>query len=258
MIKIENLKKNLIELWDAFLNHPVVFAVIIFAIVLIINVILTISFYRYDKEFFKNLLIESHSLLFDIIIFGIILFYITEMSSKKKEILRYHEEIDDFRTWNSDEAKHRIVGNVKRLNSKDITEINLQFCKLKKTDFSYTNLSKAEFFNTDLEEAIFYNTNLESANIVASYLKNAILVNANLKQTNFWFSNLNGCDFFCAILDGADFSEAILSDSQNLTIEQLSRVKSLHKAVIDEELKKVLKEKYPNLFIDSYARFINK
>ena len=42
------------------------------------------------------------------------------LGEKRRNIKRWQEEIDDFRGWNSEEAKFRIVGNIKRLNRNGI------------------------------------------------------------------------------------------------------------------------------------------
>ncbi len=49
-------------------------------------------------------------------------------------------------------------------------------------------------------------------------------------------------------LEGANFQGANLKGAKNLTIDQLSKVKTLYDAKLDEELLIPLKEKYPALF----------
>ena len=47
------------------------------------------------------------------------------------------------------------------------------------------------------------------------------------------------------------FSIEFEEDTENLTIEQLSKVKTLCKAKLDPEIEKPLREKYPALFEES-------
>jgi BTB/POZ domain-containing protein KCTD9 len=49
-------------------------------------------------------------------------------------------------------------------------------------------------------------------------------------------------------LDGADFGGANLTFARNLSIDQLSKVKTLYHAELDPELLIPLKEKYSALF----------
>ena len=46
----------------------------------------------------------------------------------------------------------------------------------------------------------------------------------------------------------ATLSYAILKGAENLSIDQLSKVKTLYKPELDDELKYQLLEKYPHLF----------
>ena len=75
---------------------------------------------------------------------------------------------------------------------------------------------------------------------------------ANLQGADLGWTNLQGADLY-----GADLQEAILRGSnlyvtKNLSLDQLSKVKTLHNAKLDEELLIPLKEKYPALFKKPY------
>ena len=49
-------------------------------------------------------------------------------------------------------------------------------------------------------------------------------------------------------LEGADLTEAKLEGASGLSVDQLSKVKTLHNAKLDEELFLLLNKKYPALF----------
>jgi Uncharacterized low-complexity proteins len=107
--------------------------------------------------------------------------------------------------------------------------------------------------NTDLQMADLGKANLEMFFIQNANLKLAFLVGANLKRailggTNLQLALLLRADFQGAKLDGADLTGANLEGAKNLTIDQLSKVKTLYNAKLDEELLIPLKEKYPTLF----------
>ena len=49
-------------------------------------------------------------------------------------------------------------------------------------------------------------------------------------------------------LEGANLEEAKLEGARNLSLDQLSRVKTLYDTKLDEQLLRSLKEKHPALF----------
>jgi uncharacterized protein YjbI with pentapeptide repeats len=75
--------------------------------------------------------------------------------------------------------------------------------------------------------------NLEKANLEEDNLRETDLEEANLKEADF---------------DGAKLEKADLEGSRHLSLDQLSKVKTLHNAKLDEELLLSLREKYPALF----------
>jgi uncharacterized protein YjbI with pentapeptide repeats len=135
-----------------------------------------------------------------------------------------------------------------------LTNANLQLANLEYATLSDANLENADFgHDTDynferwgatwaagatLENAYLYNANLKKANLRGTNLKGAIFKEANLEMANLEHADLEGAN-----LEGAN-----LEGTYNLTIEQLSKVKTLYNAKLDEKLEKLLKEKYPALF----------
>jgi uncharacterized protein YjbI with pentapeptide repeats len=78
-------------------------------------------------------------------------------------------------------------------------------------------------------------------------------MSAQLQGAHFEEAYIEGAFFGEANLEGANFEKAKLIDvhlerAKNLTIDQLSKVKTLYKAELDPELEKPLREKYPALF----------
>jgi len=134
-------------------------------------------------EFLVNILVESHGLLFDILLFGVVIMAFELRESEREQIKRHKEEIDDFRGWNEKEATYRIIGNIKRLNRLGEKDI----------DLSRTYLVGADLGGLQLDSA-----NLIKANLSGASLKNCSLVGCKLSG-----ANLNG-----ATVDGADFTRA--------------------------------------------------
>ena len=136
------------------------------------------------------------------------------------------------------------------------------YLDLNKTDLRRSNFQEADLRRANLEEANLKGSNLKGANLVkaklvkaklqTANLEQAKLKEANLKDTNFYHANLQGADLQGAELKGADLrranlEEADLNGSKNLTISQLSRVKTLYNAKLDDELRISLEKEHPEL-----------
>ncbi len=78
--------------------------------------------------------------------------------------------------------------------------------------------------------------------LIEANLKGVNLVGANLERVNLQTVNL-----WRANLEGANLEGANLWGVYGLTIEQLSKVKSLYEAKLDPVLMEQVKEKYPHL-----------
>lgn len=79
-------------------------------------------------------------------------------------------------------------------------------------------------------------------------LEGAYLCMANLQWAHLYWSNLKGADLEGTNLKGANLKGTDLEGVENLTINQLSKVKTLYNATLGEEILIPLKEKYPVLF----------
>ncbi|MDY9926446.1 pentapeptide repeat-containing protein [Methanosarcina sp.] len=109
---------------------------------------------------------------------------------------------------------------------------------LENTSFSGSNLDSCLLCGANVSRADLSNTNLKWASLEGANLKEAVLIGADLREADFREANLQK----------AFLLEADLREAENLTIDQLSKVKTLYHAKLDEELKIPLREKYPNLF----------
>lgn len=270
------------EIIEKIGSKPILASLFIFVLASVIVISLTLIKYGYKGDFlYKNILVEAHGMLFDILVIGIFIFALHKIGEsrikRELDIKRWQEEIDDFRGWDEKEATFRIVGNIKRLNRNGITGISLYDCFLRKASLGRADLAKAELWDADLEGAMLSKANLEEAdlsrtnlgganlakaNLGGANLEEANLAKANLKQANLAKANLEEADLEEASLMGAKLAGANLIGTKlagvelwyadlmgaiNLTTEQLFKVKTLYKAKLDPELEKEVKQKYPHL-----------
>lgn len=232
-------------------------------------VVLGLSQHYYQEDYYNfvgQVLAEAHGMLFDITIIGILIYYLNENGQKRLRIRMYKDEIEDFRMWESEEAAFRTAGNVKKLNRHKIYDINLVNCYLARTNLSYVclkganlntaNVTRSQLVQCNLENSRMNRTNFEDstlnqANLSQSYagganFKNTFMIKANLKNASLIKANfqnaflieacLKGAHLVGANFENANLYKADLREVEGLTIEQLSKAKTLCQAQLDAEL----------------------
>jgi BTB/POZ domain-containing protein KCTD9 len=274
----KKFKGDLSDWMNTIIEKPLLTSLIVLLIVTTLVVGLSFKYYINDFDsFWEQILVEAHGMIFDIAIIGILLFWLNQNGEIRQRIRTYKDEIDDFRLLESDEAAFRMVGNIKRLNRHKIHEVNLVNCYLARTHLSYinlkgsnmnsVNLSNASLLETNLENTRLNQTNFENANLNQanlrgayasganfkdafliktqfenSFLIKASFINAYLMEANLQNSYLMGADFENASLYKADFRGA-----KGLTIEQLSKAKTLYLAKFDDDLQAQIMQSAPEL-----------
>ena len=152
-----------------------------------------------------------------------------------------------------EELKELILGYKRKLS-----KVNLDGVDLKGADLRYAMLLQASLMDANLQGANLYVSrlqgasltfaNLEGANLGYSNLMHTTFKHANLNNANLKGANLNNARLKGAKLNGANLELANLIGVENLTIDQLSTVKTLFKVRnLDSGLMKQVKEKYPHL-----------
>lgn len=124
---------------------------------------------------------------------------------------------------------------------------------LEQTVFIESHLENSYIRHAYLENSVFIGAHLENADFSWSHLEEALLIKAHMERTVFRYAYLQNADFEGADFEGANFEGADFSGARNLTVDQLSKVKTLYKAELDKELLIPLQEKYSFLFNDPYV-----
>ncbi|MDI9394572.1 MAG: pentapeptide repeat-containing protein [Euryarchaeota archaeon] len=125
---------------------------------------------------------------------------------------------------------------------------------LKRANLSYACLKNAILTEANLEKTIMIKSNLEKTILTGSNLEKANLLGVNFENANLSGANLYGTNLYKVNLDNADLRHTNMEKSSDLTIYQLLKAKTLYEAKFDEELRKSLKEKYP----EEYQALIKK
>ena len=123
-------------------------------------------------------------------------------------------------------------------NAQEGTKISeAELSKIFEEHIKWHETERKEGQRADLSGADLSGSNLSGANLRGSDLRGANLIGAYLHKTDLEGANLEGAKLVWIALRGAE----------GLTIEQLSRAKTLYTAALDPELMEQVKEKCPHL-----------
>lgn len=275
---VQQRMKKLKELFNAIIEKPLLTSTLVLIVITILVVGLSLPYYLNEFDsFIPQILAEAHGMIFDIAVIGILIFWLNHNGEIRRRIRTYKDEIDDFRLWESEEAAFRTVGNIKRLNRHKIHEVNLVNCHLPRTNLNYVNLAGSNINsanisqsslievvmeNARLNQTNFENSNLNQANLKGAYasganfrdaflikanFENAFLIKANFNNAFLMEANLRNCYLMGADFENVSLYKADLRGAKGLTVEQLSKVKTLYLARFDDEILSQLKESLPEL-----------
>lgn len=175
----------------------------------------------FSKNPSDDLITEVFGLLGDLLVFGVLIVLFRKMFEKRREIARFIEEIDDYRAWDTLEASVRIIGNIKRLNKRGITNIDLSDCKLQHAHsidsvsrielgpwiLSGANLNNIEFKKVFLKDSEFISSNMNVVNYHEAYFLRCEFNNLSESNWGLYHSNFDECKF--------EFSDIYISDDEN-------------------------------------------
>lgn len=206
-------------------EKPVLLAFLVFLAATAVVVPASLPFwFDAPRDFLKEIMAESYGTLFDLLIIGWFLMWLGKRADRYMINTRYREEIEDFLGWKSQEATHRIAGNIRRLNRGGIRErirlteahlsgANLSGAKLRRSDMWGTNLSGALLGSADLREANLAGSNLENTILEQADLGGADVRGALMKDSDLERANLENVDMRGVNLIGADLQYASLRNA---------------------------------------------
>ncbi len=133
------------------------------------------------------------------------------------------------------------------LKGTDLMDANLMGASFKGADLMGANLNDAHLIAANLSRANLMGASLKGANLMDASLKGADLMDANLMDANLMDANLMEANLKGASLKGANLMDANLELAKNITIKQLSVVKTLFGALLDIKQVKKIEKQYPHL-----------
>ena len=119
---------------------------------------------------------------------------------------------------------------------------NLEGANLEGAELEGANLEGAELWEAKLRGANLYRAKLRGAYLEGAKLRETDVREADLRDAHLVIADLRGADLW-----GADLRGANLRKAKNLTIRQISKVKTLYGAKLDPGLKELIEKDYPHL-----------
>ena len=171
-----------------------------------------------------------------------------EKRQRELEIARYKDEIEAFRWWHSEEAKCKIISNIRSLNRLGVTGIDLLACHLENARLENIKLAGGNLFRANLRNAKLIKADLRRVCFSYADLEGSCLHDSNMEGSDFLKTNLQKADFRGVNMKGAIFMDTDFREAEGLTVEQLSMVKTLFMSRFDPGLNGELMNRYPGLF----------
>lgn len=108
-------------------------------------------------EFQPDLWVEFWGLTFDVVFILLIFAFFEHRRQKFLQIQSQHDIIEDYKRWDSEEARFRLAGSIRRLNRLGVHAINLSGARISDFSFSVNNISSlagSTFYDGTWGEAI--------------------------------------------------------------------------------------------------------
>jgi len=158
--------------------------------------------------------------------------------------------------WSAVLEKANLQGT--KLQLADLEQANLEGAHLEGADLLGASLGGANLRGADLEAAYLFGADLRGANLKGAILKGAQFKMADLGGANLGEAKLSEANFLGANLEevnlqGASLQGACLQQVEGLTVEQLSKAKTLYKAILDQELMEQIKKSHSHLLEEPYG-----
>ena len=229
---------------ERIINSPINISLIVFAtctIAIILLVIFTVDG-GYNKDFYENILVEAHGMLFDILVIGILIYWMNRMGDRQREIERLQKELKYFQEYFNPEATFHVSKTISLLKELGVKELKLvrlylenasmlgwEFektlfmgCQLSQAFFDNGRFQKCDFIRSDCSLTIFSEAEISNSQFVTCSLNNADFKDASLfnvifkssifTQTDFSFATLSKCSFEESSFIGTNFTEALLEN----------------------------------------------
>lgn len=211
-----SVKKITNRVWEAIEPTWPAFLV---SLVLLIGLLVLKDDYEKLAPVQQGVYVEAWGSVVDILLVGVVLTLFSRGLTRKREISRHREQIDDFKKWDDVEGRLRIAGSIRRLAKLGVTKIDLRGIILRNFSFEQHDIInlKGSVFNDGiwLSRASRNHTLLENVDFGHVDCRNVVF-SAHV------IGGMKGIDlrFFSANLNGANFEGATLVWTSTIPSEE--------------------------------------
>jgi hypothetical protein len=224
---IQNIKNKVLKSFQGRYSIISWFVLAFLAIVAIIVLLPRTVNKTYEySEIVDNIYPEIYGLLFDVILFGIVISIYHIATDKKKAIEDERDQIDDFRAWKSNEASHRILGSIKRLQRLNVFNVDLSSCWFKDItlrDLCFVDSKMTGLFLFDTE---IYNTTFHNIKSNIFHCRDSKISGCSFQKGKINF-NLHTSDISSTLFHDIDISSASFF-TENLSFVLFDKVNFSH------------------------------
>lgn len=164
---------------DLGVIHDILQMFLIVGTLVVMTSVIVLGHRYFEQNFWENVIVEAHGMLFDILILTFILYVIQTAASKATEknnkIETIQDKIDAIRNWKSEEASRKIENYIKKLIFLGASKIDASNCFVESSNFSNVDLSNVNFENAILNNSNLMNSKIENTSIKNSQMKNIII-----------------------------------------------------------------------------------
>jgi len=231
----------------------------------------------YKKSFWENLVIGLYGVLIDLALVAILIFWLDHRRNRRVLNQQFKEDLEDYAQLDFDEINLKKLGHLKRLNSNEVYNVDVQNLILnrmhvKNLKFSECKLIGLKVANGKIEKSGFTNVNMRSCNFKNSILKSVLFSDCILLRTKFINAELKGVNFYSCNLERSNFSGANLQSvilklcnirgakfentnlkranflgAKNVDVSELAKANNLDYIQLDSEIFSELKTLRPDM-----------
>lgn len=229
-------------------DRPALLAFLVFVATASIVIPLSIPYWiNTPASFFRDVMVEAQGTLLDALVLVFFIRWLDALGDRRRRVRRYQEEVEDFLGLESEQAKHRIIGNIKRLNRENATPNNLERAYLREANLAGADLSGTKLTQANLLGATLSDTDLSEAALVVADLSDTSLVRTDLSGADLFNADLSGADLQEANLSGANLMLADLRGVKKADLETLCTADTLHRAKLDREMEARIRGQCPDV-----------
>ena len=206
--------RRLVRNPSEMLNHPVGMALFLLIMLLVLLLGLLVFLgpeFTNGKDIGQGVFVEATGAMMDLVVFGLFIAAVAAQRERNREIRSHEDLIEDLKKWDSEEARHRIGGAIRRLNNLRRTAI--KFAGLKLSDFWFSDHGINSIAESTFYDGTFASWGPGKVELTRVYFSSIDCCKVVFSTHDFLSTDhaiFRDCSFVHCKLTGATFSGALL------------------------------------------------